>query len=169
MGSEYDARRKQCEEAASLFAQWMPNVKALRDVSVENFEVHKDKLPEVVRKRAEHVIYENERVLMSRNVLQSGDFVKFGKLMDESHDSARDLYEVSCFELDAMAEVARQAPGSLCCRMAGAGFGGCAVSLVRNESVEEFVNFVKEGYAKKVGVEPSIYVCTSEDGAGVVE
>lgn len=169
VGSEYDTRRAQCEEAARLFGQWIPNVKALRDVSSEQFEEYKDRLPEVVRKRAEHVIYENERVLASRDVLQSGDFVEFGKLMDASHDSARDLYEVSCAELDAMAEVTRAAPGALCCRMAGAGFGGCAVSLVRNESVQDFLSTVKVEYEKKTGLEPSLYVCTAEDGASVVE
>jgi hypothetical protein len=93
VGSEYDLRRAQCEEAARLLGQWIPDVKALRDVSAADFEAHKDKLPEVTRKRAEHVIYENERVLASREVLQSGNFVKFGRLLDASNDSARDLYE----------------------------------------------------------------------------
>lgn len=169
VGSEYDLRRSQCEEAARLFAQWVPNVKALRDVSVEDFETHKDKLPEVVRKRAQHVIYENERVLASREVLGSGNFEKFGKMMDASHDSARDLYEVSCAELEAMVEVSRSAPGALCGRLAGAGFGGCTVSLVNDNFVEQFLESVKEGYEKKTGLKPSLYVCTAEDGASVIE
>lgn len=169
VGSEYDLRRSQCEEAARVFAQWAPNVKALRDVSVDDFEVHKDKLPEVVRKRAEHVIYENERVLASRQVLNAGNFEEFGRLMDASHDSARDLYEVSCAELDAMAEVCRSAPGALCSRLAGAGFGGCTVSLVRDRNVEEFLSDVRSRYEGKTGLVPSLYVCTAEDGASVIE
>lgn len=169
VGSEYDTRRSQCEEAARLLSQWIPNVRALRDVSPEAFEEHKTKLPEVVRKRAEHVIYENERVLASRDLLKAGNMAKFGLLMNASHDSARDLYEVSCPELEAMVEVSREAPGSLCGRMAGAGFGGCTVSLVREAYVEQFVETVKSGYEQKIGVVPALYVCTAADGASVVE
>lgn len=167
--SEYDLRRSQCEEAAKLFAQWVPNVTQLRDVTSADFQAHKDKLPEVVRKRAEHVIYENERVLESRIVLEKGDFEGFGKLMNASHDSARDLYEVSCAELDAMAEVCRSAPGSLCNRMAGAGFGGCSVSLVKDEFVEQFTSVVAVEYEKKTALAPNLYICTAEDGASVIE
>ena len=169
VGSEYDTRRSQCEEAARLLGQHVPDVKALRDVSVDDFEQHKDKLPEVVKMRAEHVIRENERVLASREVLYSGDFEEFGRLMDASHDSARDLYEVSCAELDAMAEACRTAPGSLCARMAGAGFGGCTVSLVKDECVQDFLDVAKTNYQNKTGVDPSFYVCTAEDGASAVD
>ncbi len=167
--SEYDLRRSQCEEGARLFAQWYPNVKALRDVTSEMYEAHKADLSEVVSKRVAHVVYEDERVLKSREVLKSGDFVEFGKLMNASHDSARDLYQVSCFELDAMAEVARRAPGALSCRMAGAGFGGCAVSLVRDEFVEQFLRVVAVEYEEKTKLTPSLYVCTAEDGASIIE
>jgi galactokinase len=169
VGSEYDTRRSQCEEAARLLSQWIPNVRALRDVSPDAFEEHKAKLPDVVRKRAEHVIYENERVLASRDLLKSDNMEKFGLLMNASHDSARDLYEVSCPELEAMVEVSRSAPGSICGRMAGAGFGGCTVSLVREAYVEQFVETVKAGYERKTGVVPALYVCTAADGASVVE
>jgi galactokinase len=164
VGSEYDTRRAQCEEGARLLG-----VKALRDVSPDVFEQRKIELPEVVRKRAEHVIYENERVLASREALKSGNMEKFGRLMDASHDSARDLYEVSCPELEAMVEVTREAPGALCGRMAGAGFGGCTVSLVRDSAVEQFVGAVKAGYEAETGFEPALYVCTAADGASVVE
>ena len=167
--SEYDLRRSQCEEAVKLLAQWIPNVKALRDVSSEDFEEHKHKLPEIVKKRAQHVVYENERVFKSREVLCAGDYVEFGKLMNASHDWARDYYEVSCPELEAMTEVGRSAPGSLCCRMAGAGFGGCAVSLVEDVLVVDYFNYVKMEYEKKTALSPSLYVCTAEDGASVLE
>ena len=130
---------------------------------------HKHKLPEVVRKRAQHVVYENQRVVASRDVLKSGNFEKFGRLMDASHDSARDLYEVSCPELDAMADVSRNAPGALSSRMAGAGFGGCTVSLVREESVADFLGVVTVEYERKTGLAPSLYVCTAEDGASRIE
>lgn len=167
--SEYDLRRSQCEEGARLFARWYPEVKALRDVNSEMYEAHKSDLPEVVSKRVAHVVGENERVLQSRQVLQTADFVEFGKLMNASHDSARDLYEVSCPELEAMVEVTRAAPGSLTGRMAGAGFGGCTVSLVKDDYVEQFIEVVAVEYHKKTQLSPSLYVCTAEDGASVIE
>ncbi len=151
------------------FARWLPGVTQLRDVSPEDFETYKDRLPEVVRKRAEHVIYENERVVRSREVLRAGDFEEFARLMNASHDSATHLYEVGCFELDAMAEAARGAPGALCNRMAGAGFGGCSVSLVYDAHVEEFLRVVSLQYENKTGITPSFYVCTAQDGASVIE
>jgi len=166
--SEYDLRRSQCEEAARLLGQWIPNVRALRDVSVADFERHKHKLPDVIRKRAEHVVHEDERVLRSREVLQSGDYAEFAKLLNACHESARDLYEVSCAELDTMVEVCREAPGAMCARLTGAGFGGCTVSLVRDESVGAFQEAAKAGYEKRTGLVPSIYVCTAEDGASVI-
>lgn len=169
VGSEYDLRRAQCEEGARLFAQWYPAVRALRDVTPEMFEKHKDDLPDVVRKRAQHVIWENQRVLDSVAVLARQDFVEFGRMMDESNESSRQLYEVSCPEVEAMVESARQAPGSLCARMAGAGFGGCTVSLVRDEFVEQFLQVVAVEYERKTKLAPNLYVCTAEDGASVVE
>jgi len=102
-------------------------------------------------------------------VLRAGDFVEFGKLMNASHDSARDLYEVSCPELEAMVEVARNAPGALSGRMAGAGFGGCAVGLVKDEFVEQFLRVVAVEYEEKTKLAPALYVCTAEDGASVIE
>ncbi|MCX6343551.1 MAG: galactokinase [Armatimonadetes bacterium] len=167
--SEYGLRRSQCEEAVRLFQQWKPGVKALRDVTCGDLAKYGDKLPEVVRMRAEHVISENERGLKCREVLASGGLEEFGELMNASHDSARDCYEVSCPELEAMVEVTRSAPGSLCGRLAGAGFGGCTVSLVGDASVEDFVETVKREYEKKTGLAPALYVCTAEDGAGVLE
>ncbi|MHB9038207.1 MAG: galactokinase [Armatimonadota bacterium] len=163
--SEYDLRRSQCEEAVRLFSQWIPDVKALRDVTSVDLEKYKDRLPELVYRRAKHIISENERGLRCREVLNSGDFEEFGMLMNASHDSARDDYEVSCPELEAMIDVGRSAPGALSCRLAGAGFGGCAVSMVRDEFVDDFLGYVKAEYAKKTGLDPQLYVCTAEDGA----
>lgn len=169
VGSEYDMRRSQCEEAARLFQQWYPNVKALRDVTMEMYNEHMSKLPRVVAMRAAHVIGEDERVLRSKEVLREGDFSEFGRIMNDSHDSARDLYEVSCPELEAMVEANRNAPGVLGARMAGAGFGGCTVSLVKDEFVEQFLEVVSVEYLGKTGLKPAIYVCTAEDGASVIE
>jgi len=167
--SEYGLRRSQCEEAVRLFQQWIPNVKALRDVTCTDLQEYGDRLPSNVYKRADHIISENERGLRCREVLASGGLEEFGELMNASHDSARDSYEVSCPELEAMVEVTRAAPGSLCGRLAGAGFGGCTVSLVMDASVPDFVDTVKREYQKKTGLAPELYVCTSEDGARVVE
>ncbi|MDO8587179.1 MAG: galactokinase [Armatimonadota bacterium] len=166
--SEYNRRRSQCEEAARELGRHISGVRALRDVTAEQFEQHRDALPEVIRKRAEHVIYENERVLKSRQMLQAGDLAGFGRLMDASHDSARDLYEVSCVELETMVWAARKVPGVLSARMAGAGFGGCAVSLVPSEAVKEFQRLVAAEYEARIGVKPTFYVCETADGAGTI-
>lgn len=166
--SEYNTRRAQCEEAVRILKGWLPNIRALRDVSQADFDRCADRLPEVVRKRARHIISENERVLASRDALGQGRIADFARMMDESHDSARDDYETSCFELDAMADACRSVPGSLCSRLIGAGFGGANASLVLDESVEEFLRIVPERYREKTGIEPNLYVCTAEAGAGAI-
>jgi len=163
--SEYDLRRKQCFESVDVFKTIYPNITALRDVTSDMFEANKNKLTEMQRMRAEHIIYENERGLASVDALNSGDFVKFGQLMNESHDSARDLYEVSCFELEAMVEATRNAPGALSGRLAGAGFGGCTVSLVEATKIDEFVKSAKKAYDEKTGLDSEYWVCSAEDGA----
>ena len=167
--SEYNLRRSQCEEAARELGKYVPNVRALRDVSTEQFEKHRNALPKVIRMRAEHVIYENERVIKSRDMLRAGDLIGFGHLMDASHESARDLYEVSCTELETMVWAARRIPGVLGARMAGAGFGGCTVSLVEADAVESFMQLLSAEYVAKTGVKPAMYVCAAGDGAGVVD
>ncbi|MGC8862256.1 MAG: galactokinase, partial [Armatimonadota bacterium] len=100
--------------------------------------------------------------------LKNGDYEEFGRLFDASHESSRRLYEVSCAELDTMVEVCREAPGSIGSRLTGAGFGGCTISLVHDELVDQFVEAVKLGYERRMGVVPQVYVCTAEDGAGPV-
>lgn len=163
--SEYNMRRSQCEEASRAFAQWVPDVNSLRDVSINDFHSYCDQLDSVVARRARHVITENERVVTSKQVLRNGDYREFGLLMNQSHDSARDDYEVSCPELEAMVFAARAAPGALSGRLAGAGFGGCAVSLVEAGAEEAFVDHVCRTYAAATGLEPKLYVCTAADGA----
>lgn len=163
--SAYNQRRSQCEEGVRILQQFLSDVKALRDVTVEQFERYKEKLPAAVAARCQHVIYENQRVLDSVQALRQGDVQSFGQYMNESHISLRDLYEVSCPELNVMVELAQAVPGVVGSRMTGAGFGGCTVSLVKADSVEEFLATVPVRYKEKTGLEPEVYVCTAQDGA----
>ena len=166
--SEYNTRRRECEEGVRILQRYLPQVQALRDVSTDQFVEHEGQLPENVRKRCRHIIYENERVLTGIAALQAGDLAAFGQLMDESHASLRDDYEVSCVELDIMAEAAWKVKGVYGSRMTGAGFGGCTVSLVVEEAVEDFRNQVAAAYERATGIAPQIYVCRAEDGVAMV-
>ena len=159
--SAYNERREQCEEAARAFG-----VDALRDVSVERFEAEEDKLDEVTRRRARHVISENARTLEAAEAMKQGDAKRLGELMNESHTSLRDDFEVSSEALNAMVECAWDA-GCYGARMTGAGFGGCAVALVAQADADAFAKEVASCYSKK-GRDPEIYVCTATDGADVI-
>jgi galactokinase len=166
--SEYNQRRAECEEATRIFAQRLPNVRALRDVTMEQFNRFAGDLPEVVRRRARHVMSENERVLDGVEALSRGDVRAFGRLMDQSHTSLHDDYEVTVPQLDVLVEAARAVPGVLGSRMTGAGFGGCTVSLVETAAVDAFRAAVPERYRRDTGLDPKIYVCRAVDGASVV-
>lgn len=171
--SEYNLRRSQCEEAVMLLRGRGMRVRSLRDVSPRELARVEAWLPEAVRARARHVVFENERVLHSVEALRAGRVDEFGRLMVASHASLRDLYEVSCPELDAMVEVALGIPGVAGARMTGAGFGGCTVNLVHEDAVDEFRRTVLTRYTRKVNpsrlsFEPQVYVCRAEDGAGVM-
>jgi galactokinase len=163
--SEYNTRRSECELAVEILKRFLPDIKALRDVSVEEFRKYEHELPEVVSKRARHVVTEDERVLQSIKALKAGDITEFGRLMNASHDSLRDDYQVSCKELDVMVEAARKVPGVFGARMTGAGFGGCTVSLVKDTEVEAFKQQVGPQYKSATGLEATIYVCRASDGA----
>jgi len=160
--SEYNERRAQCEEAAALFG-----VPALRDVDMLTFAERAGELDPVTRKRARHVVTENARTLEAASQLEQGNLGRVGALMDESHVSLRDDFEVSRPELDAMVAIARAHDGCLGARMTGAGFGGCAVALVSREHAAEFVRGVGDRYKGTVGLHPSIYVCAASAGASV--
>ncbi len=162
VASAYNERRQQCEAAARAFG-----VEALRDVSVEQFGAEADKLDEVTRKRARHVIYENARTLQAAEVMRRVDAKRLGELMNESHRSLRDDFEVSSDTLNAIVECAWNA-GCYGARMTGAGFGGCAVALVAQDSVDAFVQEVAPCYEEKTGREAEIYVCQATEGAAVV-
>jgi len=163
--SEYNTRRRECEEGVRILQRYLPEAQALRDVSVAQFKAQSSKLKaQNVRRRCRHIIYENERVLKSVTALRAGDLAAFGQLVNESHISLRDDYEVSCPELDIMAEAAWRVDGVYGSRMTGAGFGGCTVSLVAEEAIEDFRSQVATAYEEATGIVPQIYVCRAEDG-----
>ena len=167
--SEYNARRRQCEEGIRLLSQTLPGIEALRDVSVKDFEAHQALLPEVVRKRCRHVVAENQRVLDAVHALENGDVEKMGRLMDASHRSLRDDFEVSRYELDLLVDRAHAFEGVLGARLTGAGFGGCTVNLVQRDAVEAFVRQITEAYREKTGIVLETYVCAIAPGVGKVE
>ena len=148
----------------------LPEAEALCKISVEDFEKYKNVIEdEVVRKRAEHAIYENGRVIDSVKALEDGDIEKFGALMNASHDSLRDLYEVTGEELDTLVDAARKNKGCIGSRMTGAGFGGCTVSIVKDEFIEDFKEKVGKEYTKKIGYAPSFYVTGAGDGGREIQ
>ena len=163
--SEYNQRREQCEAGVKHLAQKLSNVKALRDVTLEQLEEYGKNMPDVIYRRCRHVVSENARVLEAGEALTRDDLTKFGRLMYESHRSLRDDYEVSCKELDLMVELATKVDGVYGGRMTGGGFGGCTVNLVAREQVEDFKRVVAEGYANETKLNPEIFVCEPSDGA----
>jgi|GEM_PF-1231 len=168
-GSAYNDRRRDCEDALRDLQTEFP-IKALCDLTPAKFEEYKQMIRSpLARKRAEHAVYENQRVKDAVRVLQDGDIEAFGKLMNESHDSLRDLYEVTGFELDVMVEESRKIPGTIGSRMTGAGFGGCTVSLVKTSEVENFITVVSRIYEAKTGLVPEFYVAKAGQGAERVD
>ena len=165
--SEYNVRRGQCESAVEILKRYVPGATCLRDISSKVLKAHEAELSDVVRKRARHVVSEDERVLQSLPLLEKGDLVAFGRLLNESHDSLRDDYEVSCRELDAMVESARALPGCLGSRLTGAGFGGCTVSLVTAEAADAFCRELAKRYKAAIGLDARIIVSDAAEGANV--
>lgn len=166
--SKYNERRSECEQAVQDLRAQYPELQLLGQLSLEQFDAAKHLIAsDTVRKRAQHVVEEIDRVLKAVKVLEQGDLQSFGQLMIGSHASLRDLYEVTGHELDTMVEAALQIPGVLGSRMTGAGFGGCTVSLVHQDSVTQFIEQVGRVYKDKTGLEAAFYVC--EIGNGVEE
>jgi galactokinase len=165
-GGEYNRRREECEAGVRILAKAYPEIKALRDASVAQLNAKKPELPEVVYKRCLHVIEENRRVQNMVGCLRAGDLNGTGQLMRQSHESLRDLYEVSCRELDIMVESAQGLPGFYGGRMTGGGFGGCTVNLVDSEHAHAFADRVAESYKKKTGVKADVFICEPANGAG---
>lgn len=163
--SKYNERRNQCEQAYEILKKFLPEASCLGEVSQENFNKFKFEIKDkTIRNRAEHVIAENNRVLKSVEALKNDDIELFGKHMIASHVSLRDLYEVTGVELDTLVEEALKIEGTLGSRMTGAGFGGCTVSIVREDAIEMFIEIVGENYTHKIGLSPSFYVSEIGDG-----
>lgn len=162
--SAYNQRRKECESASGELG-----VSALCSLSPEKFEIKKNMIKDdVCRRRAKHAVYENSRTLEAASALENGDIKEFGRLMKMSHISLRDDYEVSCKELDFLAESAWQIKGVYGARMTGGGFGGCTVNLVRQSVSEEFISVISSEYEEHFGIIPEIYKVKASDGAGVI-
>ena len=166
--SAYNRRREECEAAAAFFQGIDPSIRALRDVSPALLERYQDDLPDVQLKRARHVVQENQRVQDAAEALERRDLTAFGHLMNASHASLRDLYEVSGPELDVLAEAAQAMPGVYGARMTGAGFGGCTVNLVQAASTERFCREVPARYEARFGRQPDVYVLEQNLEAGLV-
>jgi len=163
--SKYNERRAECETAARELG-----VNLLCELTPEQFKAGAHQITDpIILKRAQHVIYENQRTLAAAHCLEQGDLTAFGKLMNESHISLRDLYEVTGTALDTLAEAAWTQPGVLGSRMTGAGFGGCTVSLVENAYIESFIKQVGQIYQEKTGIEATFYVASIGDGTRRVD
>ena len=165
-GGEYNVRRQQCEEGVNILSRFFPEIKALRDVTSEQLQAHANDLPPVIHQRCRHVVEENARTRQAAQLFQSGDLHGVGRLMDESHRSLRDLYEVSCRELDIMVEAAQGLPGFYGGRMTGGGFGGCTVNLVESRQADPFSREVARRYQSQTGLAPPTYICSPANGAG---
>ena len=162
---EYNVRRQQCEESVKILSTRYPEIKQLRDVTPQQLEEAKGLLDPLLYRRARHVVWENERVVAAREALIAADLPAFGTLMNASHASLRDDYEVSTPELDLMVELARGLPGVYGARMTGGGFGGCTVNLVARSDADAFTQLIAERYWQRTGVVPAVYDGTPADAA----
>lgn len=163
--SGYNERRAACEAAVAALQQYMPHIRSLRDVSTTEFAAYSPYLPEMARKRAEHVVKEIARVQSALTALQRSDMQALGALLYAGHASLRDLYEVSTPELDALVALARSLPGCIGARLTGAGFGGCTINLVRLEAAPAFIAALRDGYAQNTGRQAQVYLCVASQGA----
>lgn len=166
--SAYNDRRNECETALKEL-QKVVDIKALGELTEEEFEAHKDAITtDICRKRARHAVYENQRTIRAVKALEENDIEAFGKLINESHVSLRDDYEVSCEEVDLLVDLAWKQPGVLGARITGGGFGGCTVNIVKNDAVDAFREVITEEYKKAFGLDAEIYVVDVGCGAGVL-
>lgn len=168
--SEYNARRQQCQEGVELLkkATGFDDISTLRDVVMSELEEFGSALPPIILKRCRHVISENERCIRATEALERGDLRAFGRLMNDSHRSLQQDFQVSCTELDVLVELTQNHTGVLGSRMTGAGFGGCSVTLMQTSAVESFQNQVIPQYETHTGKKAEVYVCNSVSGAGLV-
>lgn len=166
--SAYNTRRAQCQAAVDTLRQWLPDIEALRDVSVADFNRYAQHLDPVVAQRARHVVEECARTQQAAPLLRAGEVAAFGQLMNECHRSLRDLYEVSCPELNVMANIAQELDGCYGARLTGAGFGGCTVNLVAAPAAADFKRALATRYTQATHKTPEIYICRAANGAEIL-
>lgn len=164
--SEYNRRRDECRAVVETVSWHFPDIRSPRDVTPGHLDALAGLLPEVLERRFRHVVNENARVLEGVVALRRGDLPRFGELMYESHGSLRDLYQVSCRELDVLVDAGSRVGGVFGSRMTGAGFGGCSVSLVAKRALERFMREVSDTYRRSTGRRVRITICEPSDGAG---
>lgn len=167
--SKYNERRAETEEALKILKGALPQITCLAEVTEEDFKKYGKLLCGKVYDRAKHVIEECERVRLAADAMRGGDVISLGALLNASHKSLKELYEVTGKELDALAETAQKQTGCAGSRMTGAGFGGCTVSLVKKECAEEFKRKVSEEYERKIGYKPSFYETEISDGITITK
>jgi galactokinase len=164
----YAERRSSCERVVEVVRRYHPSVKALRDLSLDMLEDVRKAMRAEDYERARHVITENQRTLDTAEALEGGDLEQAGRLMNGSHESLRELYEVSSRELDIISEMAREHPACWGARMTGAGFGGCGVALVRGVDAGAFVSEVEKAYREETVLPGRLYACRPVAGARLV-
>ena len=163
--SAYNDRRNECETALKEL-QEATDIKTLGDLTEEEFEAHKSAIKDPVRQlRAKHAVYENQRAIHAVEALKDNNIELFGKLMNASHESLKNDYEVSCEEIDILVDLAQAMPGVIGSRITGGGFGGCTVSIIKNDTVDTFVNEIGKAYEEKVGHKAEFYIVDIGDGA----
>jgi galactokinase len=163
--SAYNQRRAECERGVKLLRLKLPHIRSLRDVTAEDLHKHESELPATLRRRCRHVVTENDRTLKAFRALRDGDSELLGSLMNASHESLRNDYEVSSPELNAMVEIASRHESVFGARMTGAGFGGCTINLVRPEAVEGFCDYITRSYRAATNIDPDVYAVKADEGA----
>ena len=164
----YGSRKNQCCKALEIIQKKYPNAKALRDINSSQLAEFKNSLDSLLLKRASHIVGENERVLAAAGALKKHDMKTFGQMMHKSHCSARDLYEISCEEIDFLVEKIMACNGALGARLCGGGFGGAAVAIVKSGSAEQIREKIFAEYKNKFAIESEIYIVKPSDGTEII-
>ena len=168
-GGEYNIRRSEVEEGTALLRSHRPEIKLLRDATVEDLQKWGHEMRPEVLKRCRHIITENNRTVAAADALEAGDLEALGRLMYEAHASYRDDFEASCPEADILVDLAEKEAGCIGARLTGGGFGGCTVNLVENDDAKSFSLHLRDAYRKATGIEADIYLCHASEGVHQVQ
>ena len=168
-GGEYNTRRSEVEEGTALLRSHRPEIKLLRDATVDDLRKWGHEMRPDVLKRCRHIITENTRTVAAADALEAGDLKALGRLMYEAHASYRDDFEASCPEADILVNLAQKEPGCIGARLTGGGFGGCTVNLVENQNAAAFSSHIRDSYRKATGIEADIYLCHASAGVHQVQ